>query len=307
VRYEDDEGRWVHWSTVDLWSDKRSSTPDDLSEEEVDETEPIAVDWKRFTRRTARVEVSFPSPVTVATLKQESVELQRSLQSRAADGLRYWDVRLSCSFYAPDPHERFERAEVRLTLTALRAKAFAASADMDDPIDQAVMRACLASEQEAIDTPDRHDITPVRDVLNPRRDPSAPVAWSMQPDERAARTPTTAQHYKIGADVKFVTASVEHEVTQPAPVLIRAYNLGTSEPWWALGGRRQALDGNYELAVIVQGRRAQVAQVDVTMNATIVKRRRLRRPLRRTVKGAAGVMTWLLPENEFARVQEELE
>jgi len=240
-------------------------------------------------------------------LEQESLELQRALQSRASEGLQYWDVRLYCSFYAPAAQERLERAAVRATLAPLRAEEFAASADTDDPIDQAVMRACVASEGEASSTPDHHVIAPVRDVLNPRRDASAPVAWSMQPDERLARTPATAQRYKISGDVKLVTASVEHEVTQPAPVLIRAHNLGTSEPWWALGGRGQALDGSYELALIVQGGRKEVAQLDVRMDATIVKRRRLRRPLRRTVMGAAHVMTWLLPETEFDRLQEELE
>jgi hypothetical protein len=291
---------------VDLWSDKLETEPEDLGEEEVDEDEPIPVDWTRFTSRTARVEVTLPTPITVATVEHESVELQRSLRSRAADGLQYWDVRLSCSFYAPDP-EQLERATVRVTLAPLRAKAFAAVADVDDPIDQAVLRACVASEQEASRAPDRHASTPVRDVFDPRRDASAPVAWSMQPDERLARTPTTAQRYKIGTDVKLITASVEQEVIPTAPVLIRAYNEGTSEPWWALGGRRQALAGNYSLALIVQGRRGQVAQVDVSMDATVIKRRRLRRPLRRTVRGAAHVRTWLLPEDEFDRVEEELE
>jgi hypothetical protein len=69
----------------------------------------------------------------------------------------------------------------------------------------------------------------------------------MQPDERLARTPTTAQRYKIGADVKLIAASVEHEVTQTAPSLVRAYNLGTSDH-------------------------------DVRMDATIIRLRRLRRP-----------------------------
>jgi hypothetical protein len=132
----------------------------------------------------------------------------------------------------------------------------------------------------------------------------APVAWSMAPDERLAPR-TDTWHYKVGLDLKFAKAEVGRDVKERDAIVIKAHNLLTSDPWWAMGGTGQQLDGNYQLALIARGPSGRPAGVHVTMEVTVTKASRWRRNLRVTIAEPMGVLAALLPDREYVRMAED--
>jgi hypothetical protein len=128
-----------------------------------------------------------------------------------------------------------------------------------------------------------------------------PKAWSMAPDERLAPC-TDTWHYKVGLDLKFIATEVSRDVKEQDAIVIKAHNLLTSDPWWAIGGKGQQLDGSYQLALIAQGPCGRPAGVQVSMEVTVTKARRWRRNRRVTVAEPMGVLAALLPDHEYTRM-----
>jgi hypothetical protein len=134
--------------------------------------------------------------------------------------------------------------------------------------------------------------------------PQDPVAWSMAPDERLA--PGTGMwHYKVGVDLKFLTTEASRDVSKQDAVVVKAHNRFSSEPWWAIGGKGQRLDGDYGLALIVRGPRDTPAEMHVAMKVTVAKMRRWRPSRTVTVKEPVHVERLLMTDAQWAELPDD--
>jgi hypothetical protein len=261
-----EDDEFRHWTSVDLWSDKLRSYRDDSGDDS-----GSAEEEQEETAEAAKA-AGRPVDETRYTRREARLGVDRPRPLIYA-GLENEDAEIRKYLASPDA-ALYQYWQVRLACSF--------SAAEGEAFERAKLKLRFLSSSGA----------------------QAPVAWSMAPDERLAPR-TGTWHYKADFDLKFISTEVSRDVKDPDAIVIKAHNLLTSEPWWAMGGTGQQLDGNYQLALIARGPSKRLAGVQVTMEFTLSKARRWRRNHRVTIAEKMGVVAALVPDQEYERIVED--
>jgi hypothetical protein len=105
-----------------------------------------------------------------------------------------------------------------------------------------------------------------------------PIAWSMDPLRRGSKV-TLQQKVALGASLKFaeIGANIGEDTTVTTDFekpFLEAYHELQSDPYWAFTATDETpLRGSYRLSMVVKARAGRAAKADVTLRATVQRKK----------------------------------